>query len=31
MKSLMDQAVDDKKQMANLPDQVYDLYGVVIH
>ena len=31
MKSLMDDAVDGKNLLANLPDQVYDLYGVVIH
>lgn len=31
MKALMDDAVDNKVALSSLPDQVYDLYGVVIH
>jgi hypothetical protein len=27
----MDEAVDGKVLLTNLPDQVYDLYGVVVH
>lgn len=31
VKAHMDEAVDGKKPIANVPDQVYDLYGVVVH